>query len=158
MKKIILLILFIFLTLPCIAEEVIYLDKKWDKEALKILYEFVLDDIGMSPQNAYNAFGYELSAVRATFYDLNSDGKNEIVGYINVSSSYCEDGADFYILKKNNNKYEDISSIHFLLSNGVQVYDSMTNGFYDIGVLVTKQHKNVKAKYNKQYYEYFFPN
>ena len=37
MKKFILLILFVFLTLPCLAEEILYLDKKWDKEASKIL-------------------------------------------------------------------------------------------------------------------------
>ena len=76
--------MFIFLTLPCIAEEVIYLDEKWDKEASKILYEFALKKAKMTPEQAYDAFGYKLENVKAVFFDLNSDGIKEVIGYINT--------------------------------------------------------------------------
>ena len=58
MKKNILLILFIFLVLPCFAEDVLYLDKKWDKEASKILYDYALKKVNMTSEQAYEVFGY----------------------------------------------------------------------------------------------------
>ncbi len=158
MKKFILLILFIFLILPCLAEEVLYLDKKWDQEASRILYDYALKKVNMSSKQAYEAFGYKLEDVRAVFYDLNSDGINEVIGYINAPSSYSRDGANFYILQRKNTYYTDISLINAYPNNGIYILETKTNRYCDIGVIVTIQHKYVVAKYNKQYYEYFFPN
>ena len=158
MKKFILLVLFIFLTLPCLAEEVLYLDKKWDQEASRILYDYALKKVNMSSKQAYEAFGYKLEDVRAVFYDLNSDGINEVIGYINAPSSYSRDGANFYILQRKNTYYTDISLINAYPNNGIYILETKTNRYCDIGVIVTIQHKYVVAKYNKQYYEYFFPN
>ena len=157
MKKIVLIILFIFFSLPCLAKEVIYLDKKWDKEASKILYDYAVKLYNNTPEKAYQNFGYRLSDVRAVFYDLNSDGIDEIIGYINVPSEYCSSGMKLYILKQNN-KYNDISSLHSFPDEGIYILNSKTNNYYDLKTCVTKEHKFVTSKYNKQYYEYFFSN
>ncbi len=159
MRRIILLMLFIFLSLPCLAEDVIYLDKQSDKKASKILYEYALKEVNMTPQKAYEAFGYRLSDVKAVFYDLNSDGVDEIIGYIAVPSSYCRDGAGLYILKKDNAKYINISMVNTHPWKGVWVLDSITNGFRNIRVYPGIEWKQHRAIYDKkqQYYIYFFP-
>ena len=144
--------------LPCNAEEIIYLHKKRDEKASRILYEYCLGLFDYTPEQVYEIYGYKLFDVNAVFYDLNNDGVDEIIGYIEVPSSYSRDGANLYILKKDNNKYEDISGINFSPSSGVHVLDSSSNGYFDINVVVTMQFKTVSAKYNKQYYEYFLSN
>lgn len=158
MRKIILLILFIFLTLPSFAEEVLYLDKKWNKVASNILYEYALKKANMTSEQAQEIFGYKLEDVRAVFYDLNSDGISEVIGYINAPSSYSRDGANFYILQRKNTYYTDISLINAYPNNGIHILETKTNSYYDIGVIVTIQYKYIVAKYNKQCYEYFFSN
>ena len=158
MKNLVLLILFIFLTLPCIADEVLYLDKIWDEKASKILYEHVLKKVNMTSEQSYENFGYKLEDVRAVFYDLNGDGISEVLGFIDVPSSYSRDGASFYILQRKNIYYRDISLINAYPATGIHILETKTNNYCDVGVVVTIQHKYVVAKYNKQYYEYFFPN
>ena len=155
MKKILILILLIIITLPSFAKEVINFDKTCDKEASKILYEYQLQEHEMTPQKAYETFGYKLSDVYAVFYDLNSDGINEIIGFVNVPYSYSRDGANLYILKKKEFKSEDISGINAYPFSGIYILDTKTSGFKDIMVFATMQHKPIIAKYNKQYYEYF---
>jgi len=158
MKKILLIILFIFLTIPCLGEQTLFLNKTWDKNASKILYEYILNEHKMSPEKAYDAFGYKLSDVRAIFYDLNADGIDEILGYIDVPSSYSADGAYFEILSKQANKYIWISLFNAYPHLGIKILDSKTDSYKDIVVYTTKQWKQTLIKFNKKqgYYEYFF--
>ncbi len=159
MRKLILLILFIFCTLPIFAEEIIYLDKSWDKQASKLLYEYELKDLNTTPEKAFEIFGFKESDVRAVFYDLNSDGVNEIIGYINRSCFWSRDGMALFILKKENGNYENISWLNTEPSLGVYVYENKTFGFCDLKVFPTKDWIPRLAKYNKKCncYEYFFP-
>lgn len=170
MKRIIILMLFIFLNLPCFAEDVIYLDKKSDKNASKILYEYALKEVNMTPQKAYEAFGYRLSDVKAVFYDLNSDGVDEIVGYIDSVVYSCVEGTRLFILKKENNQLLGLSNLNFCPESGVYILDTKSNDFSDVKIFGFKiqLHDNPKlhitttfgsniAKYHKQHYVYFFP-
>ena len=59
MRKIIILMLFILIVLPCIAEDVLYLNEKWDKEASKILYEHELRVLNVTSKKACELFGFK---------------------------------------------------------------------------------------------------
>lgn len=170
MRRIIILMLFIFLSLPCLAEDVIYLDKQNDEKASKILYEYALKEVNMTPQKAYEDFGYRLSDVKAVFYDLNSDGVDEIIGYIDSMVYSCVEGTRLFILKKENNQLHGLSILNFSPENGVYILDPKSNGFRDLKIFGFKiqLHDSPKlhitttfgsniAKYNKQHYVYFFP-
>lgn len=134
MRKIILLILFIFCTLPIFAEKVIYLDKNSDKQASKLLYEYELKDLNTTPEKANEVFGFSESDVRAVFYDLNSDGVNEIIGYINSNYYYGVLGWQLFILQKRNNEYVNISSVNFYPKAGLHILkDSKLFGYYALG-------------------------
>lgn len=166
MKKFILLILFIFLTLPCFAEDVLYLDKKWDKEASIILYEYALKKVNMTSKQALEAYGYKLEDVRAVFYDLNSDGISEVIGYINAPSSWCREGMALFILQKVNNSYnDDLGYFNFYPEKGIRILNTKTDGYYDFERYFTKinflkdsnepltytYNFHAVAKYNKKY-------
>ena len=146
MKKFILFILLTFLSLPCFAEEVIYINKKWDKEASKILYEYRLSELNFTPEKAYEAFGYKLSDVRAIFYDLNSDGINEVIGYINVPSEVCVEGTALTILKKEKENFLLLANFNFYPDSGINILDSKTDGYFDIKTFFTKIQYNEKPK------------
>jgi len=166
MKKNILLILFIFLTLPCFAEEVLYLDKKWNQEASKILYNYVLEKVKMTSEQAFEAFGYKLEDVRAVFYDLNSDGINEVIGYINAPSFWCREGMALFILQNVDNSYnDDLGYFNFYPEKGIRILNTKTDGYYDFERYFTKINSikdsnesltytynfHSVAKYNKKY-------
>lgn len=160
MRKIIILILFIFISLPCIAKDVLYLNEKWNKEASKILYEHELREQRVTPEKACEIFGYKQSDVRAVFYDLNSDGVNEIIGYVDAPYYWSRDGMSLKILKKVNGRYENISMVNTAPSRGVYVFNELnTNGFYNLRVYPGKNYVPRMARFNKneQCYEYFFP-
>lgn len=160
MKNFIILILFIFMAMPSNAEDVIYLNKKWDKEASRLLYEFELKELSLTPQKAKELFNFTGDDVRAVFYDLNSDGVSEIIGYINVSAFWSSDGMALIILKKENGNYKNISWLNTAPSMGIYVLDAKTSGFKNLKVFPTKNYVTRIAKYNQkqQCYEYFFLN
>ena len=139
MKKFVLFLLFTFLSSPCFAEEIIYLDETSDKEASKILYEYCLSESNLTPEKAYEFFGYKLSDARAVFYDLNSDGIDEIIGYISAPYFWCREGMSLFILQKNNNCYNDsLGSFNFYPENGVKILDTKTGGYYDFEMFFTR--------------------
>lgn len=152
--------LFILTVLPCIAKDVLYLNEKWDKEASKILYEHELRELNVTPEKVYELFGYKLSDVRAVFYDLNSDGVNEIIGYVNAPYYWSRDGMSLKILKKVNGGYENISMVNTAPHLGVYIFSTRTAGFYDLKLFPGIEYSPIIVKYNQkqQYYEYFFPN
>lgn len=160
MRKIIILILFVLLSLPCFAQDVLYLNKTWDRIASKIMYEHELRELNVTLEKAYEIFGFKQSDVRAVFYDLNSDGVNEIIGYVNAGYSRSSDGLVLKILKKVNGRYENISMVNTAPAMVIHILNTKTSGFYDLKVYPTKMYISRVAKYNPkyQYYEYFFSN
>ena len=151
MRKIIILMLFIFLILPCLAKDVLYLNKKWDKEASKILYEYELRELNVTPEKAYELFGFKQSDARAVFYDLNSDGVNEVIGYIDTRYYYGVLGWSLFILRKNSNDYVNISSINFYPEKGLYIFNNkLTNGYYELGFYedLSRNFKRLKCNQN----------
>lgn len=157
MKRVIILILFIFLILPALAEDVIYLDKKWDAEASRIMYEYELKEQNKTPQEAYEAFGYKLSDVRAVFYDLNADGIDEVIGYIRSRGSWGQDGWWVQILKKENVVYEHFASFNTEPELGIYILDTKTSGFHDLKVFPTLRYipTIIKFKHKKGLVHFF---
>ena len=173
MKKFIVLILFIFMSLPCFAEKKINLFDMSNSQASKILYEFELKDMNVSREKAKEAFNYDQSDVYAIFYDLNSDGVNEIIGFINSTYFYCVQGYELFVLKKVGNEYKRITEVHFFPNVEFFILDSKTNGFHDLKVhhikiksiyepeyhiKYSEAFSSVKYDAKEQYYKYFFPN
>lgn len=146
------------MSLPCFAEKKIDLFSMSNPQASKILYEFELKDINITPEKAYEVFGFKESDVYAFFYDLNSDGENEIIGYIYAPYSWCRDGWALKILKKEKNGYKEISMVKTSLDKGFYILDTKTAGFSDLRVFPGMEEVVRIAKYNskRQYYEYFF--
>ena len=156
MKKFVLLILFIFWSLPCFADEILYLDKKWDKDASKILYEYVLKKVNMTSEQAYD--------VRAVFYDLNSDGIVEVIGCIYAPYFICKEGLELFILQNNNDGYNSLGYFNFYPEKGIKIMDTKTDNYYDFERFLTKinlvgfnkplnytYNSRIVAKYNKKY-------
>ena len=144
----------IIITLPSFAKEVINFDKTCDKEASKILYEYIKKEYSMSFLELTNV---TKESCIATFYDLDSDGESEILGYVSSFAFQGTAGYSLYILKKNT-EYEDITSImNFYPWLGITVLDSKTEKYYDLSFYGNKQKIPIVVKYNKkwQYYEYF---
>ena len=146
MKKFILFILLTFLSVPCFAEDINYLNEKWDNEASKILYEYRLSELNFTPEKIYEAFGYKLSDVRAIFYDLNSDGINEIIGYINSPSEACVEGTALTILKKEKEFFLPLANFNFYPDSGINILDSKTDGYSDLKTFFTKIHFDESPK------------
>lgn len=148
MRRIIILILFIFLSLPCFAEKKIDVFSMSNPQASKILYEFELKDMKVSREKAKDAFNYDQSNVYALFYDLNSDGVNEIIGFIDSTYFYCLQGYELFVLKKVGNEYIRITDVHFYPNVEFCILDSKTNGFYDLKV----HHTRIKPIYEPNFH------
>ena len=170
MRKIIILMLFILLCLFKKADNKIDLFTTSNPQAAKLLYEFVLKDMEISQEKAKEVFEYDKSDVYAIFYDLNSDGVNEIIGYIYSPYFYCLQGYELFILSKDNNLYKRISYVHFFPEGKLYILNSKTNEYHDLKLHHTKiKLKNTpkhfletsdafsKIKYNskEQCYMYF---
>ena len=168
MKKI-LLMLSIILCLPCSAEDILFLDKERDEKASAILDEYYLKRLNhMKPEEVYKEFNYTKSDVRAVFYDLNSDGIDEVIGYINSSAFQCVEGYQLFILKNEPEGYMNIVNVNFYPNLGVKIANSKTDNFFDIGIYFTKINlvekpalriskdydEYAEIKYNKKYRQY----
>ena len=78
---------------------------------------------------------YKLEDVRAVFYDLNSDGISEVIGYINAPSSWCREGMALFILQKVNNSYNDnLGYFNFYPEKGIRILNTKTDGYYDFEI------------------------
>ena len=149
MRKFVILILFIFISLPCIANDVLYLNEKWDNAASKNLYEHELRELNVTPEKAHELFGFKQSDVRAVFYDLNADGVNEVIGYVDTRYYYGVLGWSLFILRKNNNSYVNISSINFYPEKGLHIFkNKLINGYYELGFYEDLNRNFKKLKYN----------
>lgn len=139
MKKLLILLLFIFLVFSKSFNNVLYFDKKGDKEASNILYQYELKNLNITSEKAYELFNFKEENVRAVFYDLNSDGVNEVIGYINADIYNEEEGNLLFILKKNknlNNKYLNISGITFIPEMGLHILSLAKNKPAKLGVYI----------------------
>ena len=104
-----------------------------------ILYKYVLSEFKMNPKQVYDFANINFNKINALRIDLDDDRKYEIIGVVHSSYYSCTEGSKLFILKKNNNKYQDISDIYFIPNNDFIVLKTKKNGAY---ILKTSAYSN----------------
>ncbi len=157
MRKIIILIFFIFITLPVFADKKIDIYSMSNPQAAKILYEFELKDMGIDRKKSKELYNYDESDAYAIFYDLNSDGVDEIIGFIYSTYFYCVQGYELFILKRVNNEYERITYVHFFPEGDLHILDSKTAGYSDLKVHHTRIKSTSEPEFHIKLSDAFSP-
>lgn len=126
-----------------------------DAEASKILYEYVLQEQGMTPVEIKSFAGIEPQSAKAFEVDLNDDEINEIIGFVNSTLYWGTAGYSLFILQKQPNGYKDISTLVFEPQEIVEIRNKKTNGYHDIK-LTGSNGNNVQyvAKYKDGMYQW----
>ena len=109
--------------------------------ASRILYKYLIEELNSSVidemKNNYkeieDVFHVVPQRVNAFEYDLNDDGENEIIGFINSSAYWGTAGFQLFILKKRGNKYEEITEfLNFEPQINFYINPQKKNGFKNI--------------------------
>ena len=128
-----------------------------DKQAGKILYEYVLKELNKTPEEAKDFARIEPETVKAFEVDLNDDGENEIVGVVYSTFYLGTAGYSLFILQKQQSWYKDISILVFEPQKKVYILKNKTNGYHDIK-LSGSNHNCVQyvAKYKDGMYQWAY--
>ncbi|MBD5401414.1 hypothetical protein HDR58_01250 [bacterium] len=122
----------------------------------KILYRFVLKELGKTPKEAQDLANIKLKTVSAFETDLNDDGKKEIIGIIFSTYYSGTAGTSLFILEKQNNVYQNIAKymINIETNKNFYVLPNKTNGYKDIIFYSSSafDFKSMRAKFNSKYY------
>ena len=132
-------------------------DGESDKQAGKILYEYVLQEQKMTPAEIKDFARIEPETVRAFEVDLNDDGEKEIVGVVYSTFYLGTAGYSLFILQKQQSGYKDISILVFEPQRNVYILKTKTNGYHDIK-LSGSNHNCVQyvAKYKDGMYQWSY--
>ena len=127
----------IFLVQPVLAfgtyKKLNFNDDKSDPHASKILYEYVLKSQNMSPVEIKNLVGIEPQSAKAFEVDLNEDGINEIIGFVNSTLYWGTAGYSLFILQKQPNRYKNIAYLlNFEPQKDFYILNTGTNGYRNI--------------------------
>lgn len=159
MKKIflfLLLILFIQPTLACNVQLTLDLQNGSEQKANKILYEYILEDLKMTPEQVKEFANIDTESVKAYEVDLNIDGEKEIIGVCYSTLYWGTAGFHLFILHKNNNRYENIIyALNFEPQKDLKVLQSKHNGYYDLKLSGSNAYnfKTFIAKYKDGFYQ-----
>lgn len=156
MKKWLVSLIFLVIALLCIivcvlnAFRVEYqydLIENSEPVASKILYNYVLTDVDMTPKEIEEIARITPERVNAFEYDLNSDGIKEVIGVVYSTYYYGSiDGYHLFVLQKQNETYKDVSSVSIEpIAGNLVILKKKKNGYYKL--FVTK--RNV-CEYNPQ--------
>ena len=128
-----------------------------DKQAGKILYEYILQEQNMTPAEIKDFARIEPQSVRAFEIDLNDDGEKEIVGMVYSTLYLGTAGYSLFILQKQQSGYKDISILVFEPQKKVYILKNKTNGYHDIK-LSGSNHNCVQyvAKYKDGMYQWAY--
>ena len=165
-KKILLLMVCLLFMVPCFGfdfgrvEKVIDLDEQQNEVASKILYDFILHIRKWTPEVAEKDFGYISDLTVATYYDLNNDGEDEIIGISGDVASICSQGEKLYILQNKNGIYKSIITDEYICPHRVSILSTKTNGYCDIKISMRVRNtlfnrsgvKKTKLKFNGKIY------
>ena len=136
--------------------EVVYnLMKQSQSKASKILYEYVLKDLGKSPKEAEKIYKITPNMTGAFEYDLNDDGQKEVIGYVASPAYWGTAGYSLFILEKRNKSYVDIEYlVNFEPMEKVQILQTYTNGYKNIKIHGSSAHnfKPMILTYNGKVY------
>lgn len=132
-------------------------DGESDKQAGKILYEYVLKELNKTPEEAKEFARIEPETVKAFEVDLNDDGEKEIVGVVYSTFYLGTAGYSLFILQKQQSEYKDISILVFEPQKKVYILNNKTNGYHDIK-LSGSNHNCVQyvAKYKDGMYQWSY--
>ena len=132
-------------------------DGESDKQAGKILYEYVLKELNKTPEEAKDFARIEPETVKAFEVDLNDDGEKEIVGVVYSTFYLGTAGYSLFILQKQQSGYKDISILVFEPQRKVYILKNKTNGYHDIK-LSGSNHNCVQyvAKYKDGMYQWSY--
>lgn len=131
-------------------------DGESDKQAGKILYEYVLKELNKTPEEAKDFARIEPQSVRAFEIDLNDDGEKEIVGMVYSTLYLGTAGYSMFILQLQNGEYKNIAYVlNIETQNELKILNAKTNGYRDIKLSgsVTYNFKPFIAKYKNGYYQ-----
>lgn len=125
---------------------------RYDDEASVILWHWLLKQIRLSEKHAalHNIYATDCAAV---FYDLDSDGEDEILG--THASTAKNSGGEWllYVLKKDkNNIYREITgdNVYFDAMHPVCIMLNKTDGFRNFQVVRGEQDQDITYVYNAQ--------
>ena len=132
-------------------------DGESDKQAGKILYEYVLKELNKTPEEAKEFARIEPETVKAFEVDLNDDGEKEIVGMVYSTLYLGTAGYSLIILQKQQSGYKDISILVFEPQRNVYILKNKTNGYHNIK-LSGSNHNCVQyvAKYKDGMYQWSY--
>lgn len=132
-------------------------DGESDKQAGKILYEYVLKELNKTPEEAKEFARIEPQSVRAFEIDLNDDGEKEIVGMVYSTLYLGTAGYSLFILQKQQSGYKNISILVFEPQRKVYILKTKTNGYHYIK-LSGSNHNCVQyvAKYKDGMYQWSY--
>ena len=132
-------------------------DGESDKQAGKILYEYVLKELNKTPEEAKEFARIEPETVKAFEVDLNDDGEKEIVGVVYSTFYLGTAGYSLFILQKQHSGYKNISILVFEPQRKVCILKTKTNGYHDIK-LSGSNHNCVQyvAKYKDGMYQWSY--
>ena len=131
-------------------------DGESDKQAGKILYEYVLKELNKTPEEAKEFARIEPQSVRAFEIDLNDDGEKEIVGMVYSTLYLGTAGYSLFILQLQNGEYKNIAYVlNIEPQNELKILNAKTNGYRDIKLSgsVAYNFKPFIAKYKNGYYQ-----
>ncbi len=101
--------------------------------ASKILYEYILNDLKMLPNEAQKFANINLENTNAIEIDLNDDGIKEVIGNCNSSYFTNRTGTQIFILEKKNKKYYSIQEdFNYIGNSEIYILPSKTNNYKDI--------------------------
>ena len=132
-------------------------DGESDKQAGKILYEYVLKELNKTPEEAKDFARIEPETVKAFEVDLNDDRENEIIGIVYSTFYLGTAGYSLFILQKQQSGYKDISILVFEPQRNVYILKTKTNGYHDIK-LSGSNHNCIQyvAKYKDGMYQWAY--
>lgn len=129
--------------------------KQKQAKASKILYKYILKDMGKTPKEARDFANITPQNVSAFETDLNGDGKKEIIGVVFGAYYWGTAGNSLFILEGSNNNYQDITYIlNFEPLEKFYVLKSKTNNYKDIKFYGSSAYnfKPMVANFNKYKY------
>ncbi len=141
-------------TLPDGTIEIDFMKDRPNWLASRILYNYVLKEVKMSPKEAKDA-NIVPSAVKAYFVDLNDDGKKEIIGIVNSSFYIGSAGHSLIVMEGNFSALKDITLyLSFAPQDKFYVSTNKTSGYRDIKYTFSHSCISafVEAKYTNGYY------
>ena len=127
-----------------------------EKQAGKILYEYILQEQNMTPAEIKDFARIEPQSVRAFEIDLNDDGEKEIVGMVYSTLYLGTAGYSLFILQLQNDEYKNIAYVlNIEPQKELKILNAKTNGYRDIKLQgsVAYNFKPFIVKYRNGYYQ-----